>query len=62
MFWNIGNYNVFWDINNWGSVLGVDSWGVCISLRVCKCMYVLESISVDVCVLRRMSGCVRLGE
>ena len=29
--------------------------GVCVGLRVCMCMCMLERISVDVCVLRRMS-------
>ena len=53
---------MFLGIDKWGVFWGINNWGVCISLRVCKCMCVLESISVDVCVLRRMSWSVRLGE
>ena len=33
----------------------IDKWGVCVGLRVCVCMCVLERISVELCLLRRRS-------
>ena len=54
-FCGIDKWDVFWGINKSGVFWVFDNLGVCIGLRVCMCMCVLEGISVNVYVLRRVN-------
>ena len=48
VFWGIDNWGMFWCINKGVYFWGIDNRCVCVGLRVCMCMCVLERISVEV--------------